>query len=473
MIDFFALLVGLALPWLFGGALLSLAYRYAAGDDPPPAAWIVGCGWFAGMFLLTLLMRGVSAAGMSLGIATVGIPLAVATAVVAWLALRGVSSTSLRSVAYALAGRDLAGWQRAVWIALVAWLALRFGLLAAEVWLRPLYPWDAWTQWSTKARVWFELRTLVPFVTYPEWLNQTVPGAYYDAAPHYPATVPLFQVWAALLIGRWDDALVNLPWWATGVAFAIALYGALVRLKFDRLVALIGSALVVSMPIVNAHIALAGYADLPMAAYLTLGTLAALQAIRTRNFADAALALVLFAACVLVKNPGKAWMIVLLPGLLVAAMPKYGLKVAGVAFAGAALAILVLARSGVRILGYQLSPQFAMPWSALFDAYFTFANWNLLWYCALATAVLAWRQLLSREVAPLTCVVAAGLMFLLVGFSFSQAGAWVEDQSTVNRATLHLAPLVAVWMLVALRAFHASRMQPRPGSPPRIAVDEA
>jgi hypothetical protein len=321
--------------------------------------------------------------------------------------------------------------------------------------------------------VWFELRTLVPFVGYPEWLNQLVPGAYYDAAPHYPATVPLFQVWAAILIGRWDDALVNLPWWATGVAFAIALYGALVRLAFNRLVALIGSVLVMSMPIVNAHIALAGYADLPMAAYLTLGTLAALHAIRTRNIADAALALVLFAACVLVKNPGKAWMLVLLPGLIVAAMPRYGLKVAGVLFAGAALAILVVARSGIRILGYQFSPQFAMPWAALFDAYFTFANWNLLWYFAIATAILGWRQLLSREVAPFTCVVAAGLMFLLVGFSFSQAGAWVEDQSTVNRATLHLAPLVAVWMLITLRAFHASRAQPVPADPVAVAAKEA
>ncbi len=52
----------------------------------------------------------------------------------------------------------------------------------------------------------------MPFVTASEWLNGTVPNGYIDAAPHYPGTVPLIQVWAALLIGRWDDALVNLPW---------------------------------------------------------------------------------------------------------------------------------------------------------------------------------------------------------------------------------------------------------------------
>jgi hypothetical protein len=96
---------------------------------------------------------------------------------------------------------------------------------------------------------------------------------------------------------------------------------------------------------------------------------------------------------------------------------------------------------------------FEMPWRALFEAYFAFGNWNLLWYGALAVAVLARRHLLSREVAPYTAIVAAGLMFLLFGFAFTNARLWVEDQSTVNRATLHLAPLIIVWMLLAFRAW--------------------
>ena len=60
-------------------------------------------------------------------------------------------------------------------------------------------------------------------------------------------------------------------------------------------------------------------------------------------------------------------------------------------------------------------------------------------------------------------------MFLFVGFAFTNAGAWVEDQSTVNRATLHLAPLIVVWMFVTLRAAHEARsgrelaLEPRPG----------
>ena len=81
MLDFLALALGLALPWAFGIALLAGLYRFVHKDgaDPPPASWLVGCGWFVGMFLLTLAMRGLSAAGIRLGIASVGVPLLVVT----------------------------------------------------------------------------------------------------------------------------------------------------------------------------------------------------------------------------------------------------------------------------------------------------------------------------------------------------------------------------------------------------------
>jgi hypothetical protein len=49
--------------------------------------------------------------------------------------------------------------------------------------------------------------------------------------------------------------------------------------------------------------------------------------------------------------------------------------------------------------------------------------------------------------------VAAGALFLAVVFAFTNAREWVETQTTINRAVLHLAPLSAVWMLVAFRAW--------------------
>ena len=80
--------------------------------------------------------------------------------------------------------------------------------IAAEIMWRPLYPWDAWGQWATKARVWFELGRIVPFVRADVWLSAAT-AAYFDASPDNPSTVPLLQVWICVasppditLVGR-------------------------------------------------------------------------------------------------------------------------------------------------------------------------------------------------------------------------------------------------------------------------------
>jgi hypothetical protein len=272
--------------------------------------------------------------------------------------------------------------------------------------------------------------------------------------------VPLTQVWSATLLGRWDDALINLPWWLTAVAFGFALYGFLRQARMGALAALLGTWLALSLPILDAHVALAGYADLAMSTYLTLTALSSLRFVRTRDWADLVLALVLAAACIVIKNPGKVWLLVLIPGILVAWLPRHGLRIAAACFAVAAIGALVLTRIGLTILGYHLQLEFDMPWNGLSEAYFTFANWHLLFYGALAAALLGWRHLLSRELAPLTIIVAAGVAFLLFGFAFTNARIWVEDQSTVNRATLHLAPLIVVWMLMTFREWSLAQSAP-------------
>jgi hypothetical protein len=451
--DAIALLVGFAVVWVLGVALLAvIAPIDATLRAPGHVAWTVGCGWFVGAFVLTLWMRVLAQIHVPFGISSIGLPLVAVGGLLVWRAWR---SKALRwdGVFASLTGRNLPGWHRAIWVIILGWLAVRIALLGAEIVWRPLFPWDAWTQWGTKARVWFELRTMAPFVTTAEWLSATSPNVYFDAAPQYPATVPLLQVWSAILLGRWEDTLINLPWWLTGVAFGLAVYGYLVREGFEPLIALIGAWLVLSLPILEIHIALAGYADLAMSAYFTIAALWSLQAARTRQWGDVATALLFLAACVLIKNPGVIWVATLVPGIVIVMLPRYGIRIAAALFIAATLALLVLARTEPIIFLYHLHLDFDMPWRSLFDAYFSFGNWNVLWYGTIGVGVLARRHLLSIEVAPYTAIVAAGLMFLFFGFAFTTARVWVEDQSTVNRATLHLAPLVIVWMLLSFRAW--------------------
>jgi hypothetical protein len=459
--DVVLVLLGWLLAWALGVAvLLALRARSASLRDAGELAYVVGCGFLVGQFLLTLEMRLLALAGIAFGRAAIAAPIAAATAIALWLAVRrhdGSLVDEARAAVRTFEAPELPRWQRVLWFGVLGWLAIRFGLLLLEVLRRPLFPWDAWTQWATKARVWYELRALVPFTGAAEWLAAPSGSVYLDAAPHYPATIPLTQVWSALVLGRFDDALINLPWWLTGVAFGFALYALLREAQFGRLGAIIGTWLVLSMPIVDAHVALAGYADLAMAAYFTLTAFAWLRFVRTRGGGDLALALLLASACVLVKNPGKLWLAMLVPGIVAAWLPRRGLRFAAACFAVAAVAALVLTRSGVTLLGYHLQLDFDMPWGGLMRAYFAFANWHLLFYAASALPALGWRHLLARELAPLTLVVAAGFAFLLFGFAFTNARVWVEDQSTVNRATLHLAPLIAIWTLMVFRAWARSQ----------------
>jgi len=131
--------------------------------------------------------------------------------------------------------------------------------------------------------------------------------------------------------------------------------------------------------------------------------------------------------------------------------------------------LLLLAQTNPVIMGYQLHLDFRADWEALANSYLQYDNWHLLWYGAIAVALLGRRQLLAPQVAPLTMVVAGGVIFLAFVLLFTNAREWVSDQSTVNRATLHLAPLVAIWMLVVFRAWALTLRDGTPAPPPEAA----
>jgi len=469
--DALAVLAGVLLPWWLGVALL-LALRPAARalDRPGELAWTLGAGYLAGAFLLTVWMRLLSLANIAFGVAVIALPLAAVAAAlcfVAWRRRDGTLAAALRGAPAALAARDVGGALRVAWMVALAWLALRFALLAIELASRPLYPWDAWTQWATKARVWYELGHIAPFARLPEWL--AAGGAkYFDASPEYPPTMPLLQVWHCLVLGRWDDTLMNWPWWLVGLCLTLLMYGGLRSLRATAPAALAGAFLTASLPLANVHVALAGYADLPMAAFYAAAALALLRWIQDREPTDLAWVALFAVACTQIKNPGWFWAATLLPGIVVALWPRHGVRVAFAGFALAGVALVALARFKLRLFNYELNLSYQPAWGDLAESYFLLGNWHLLWYGAIAVALLAWRSLLAPALAPLTTVVVAGLLFLFVVFGFTTASYYITDQTTVNRATLHVAPLIVVFIVLAWQAFARrwAEIHAPPAAPP-------
>lgn len=151
--------LALAIPWLAGALWVRALWR-----DAPAGVWslALGYGYILGLLSVTLLLRVQAAVGWPLDFTA---PLAV----MMLLALAGGWRTWRRRGANA--GQPLNGdwrgqplWQWLLFAVLLGWLGWRFATLAQEVWLRPLYPWDAWTTWAVRPRVWAELRELTPFV---------------------------------------------------------------------------------------------------------------------------------------------------------------------------------------------------------------------------------------------------------------------------------------------------------------------
>ena len=441
--DLLLIAFSLALPLAVGASALLVLDWPRTEDVAGGAALRCGYGYIVGALLLTFWMRALSLLDLRFSWMSISLPLlALTAALIAWAARRGrVSLPAIRSALTALVSPSLIGWQRVLWIALIAWLAVHFALMAAEIAWRPLYPWDAWVQWATKARVWYELGHIAPFVRGDVWLAGA-DGAYFDAAPNYPATVPLLQVWTCVALGRWDDSAMNWPWLAILAALVAAVYGALRGEGAAPLLALFGAYLLASLPLVDVHVALAGYADLPMGAVYTLAAIAFYRWAMRRDMRDAVIALLLAGACPLIKTPGWIWAATLIPGVVIVLLPRRGARIVGVGFALAALALLTLARTEPTLLGYRLHLNFAPAWAQLVKSYYLMGNWNLLWYAVIALVAFGWRHLMKPPLLPLAAVTAAGLGFLFFVFAFTDAAAWLADLTTANRATLHIVPLL-------------------------------
>ena len=461
--DTLGLLFALLLPYAIGDALLAACVRDGrAWREPGIFPWLAGAAWIVGTFLLTLVMRGVAMAGLPFSVASIGVPgLAIVTAagLLAWRRNGEGWRDTIGIVRDGVAARDLAGAARAAWFVLLAWLALRAAMLLVEVVERPIYPWDAWSAWATKAKVYFAERTIVPFGDAAQWMA-AAPGTWYDAAPGQPATLPLVQAWIATAMGRFDDARVTLPWWLWFVALLLVTYGEARRRGVGRLPSLAAAWFAGSLPLMGAQVALAGYADLPTAAAFTLGALAGARAARTRAPVDALAATLALAAAASMKTSGWVWVVIALPGLAAAALGPAWTRRIAIAIPALAAAVVAV---GARFTDLSIGPV-SLAFDPVFAALGTdgvlLANWHLLALGAVGTIVFARRRLLDPAVAPLTLVVAAGAAWIGLLGAFPWLRNWGADSLGLNRVVLALAPVVSIWMVVALHAARTPQRQP-------------
>ncbi len=204
------LAIAIGLPWLLG--IVWVRYRW---ERPSPGAWpmLAGYGFVAGILTTTLIMRLIDLLGFRQDFWSTCLLLLGLTGLGLWLGRdvpwRGWCETE-DGVAE---GAEPQRWERRAFPIVVAILAVRLVGLSLEMTSRPLFAWDAWATWTPKARVWWELKRLAPFVDWTGWVDQTPVVAYTLAGHHYPPRGYPFNRcklsrWISLVLAR----TIRGPW---------------------------------------------------------------------------------------------------------------------------------------------------------------------------------------------------------------------------------------------------------------------
>jgi hypothetical protein len=450
------LLVAQLLPWVCGAVwvrwLLARTGRYNL-------AIVLGQGFFIGLFLTTLLLRFWDAVGMPFNFVALASVVAALTLLGALLQLKRPGTVV---VPVHPPSSPPAPWPLVLVGVLLALVAWRYSTLFQELLLRPLYAWDAWMNWAPKAIVWFHQGTLVDYVSPEAW-----PTAGADdytlgnrQAWNYPITVPLIQLWNMLGAGTWDHGGVYLSWLLAPLCLGLALFGHLRLAGVSLPLAAVAAYLLLSMPFLNVHSVLAGYADIWVGAAFALGVCALREWQHTRHWAFAALWLALAALCTQLKVPGifmalillgaglRAWLA--LPPLVEVGLALVVVLVVAVPIAlGVSADIPYFGQLSLSIERIQLGrigffePVFHPIGGVIAETFLELINWHLLGYLVpaiLLYGLLRGRLLQSPDAATLATVLA--FAFILGVFFFTGYYTQALNYVTLNRAILFTVPAI-------------------------------
>jgi hypothetical protein len=442
------LFFAISLPWLSGVVLI--CYLCHLQREWLPRTIIAGYGYLLGMILTTLIMRAVPLSAHFISAAL--IILCCYPATVLWHQTsvsksRLISSIHLNKIKF--------NWSVMLAVGIAGLITLHIYLLAIDILLKPLFAWDAWATWSVKARTWFELKQIVAFVDRPTWLSQIDHSSHVLDAWHYPDTVPLIQTWVALMINHWDDTLINLPWLFCFIALGLGFYGQLCLLQIPNIMKLISVYLLISLPLFNAHVAVAGYADLWLSTAYSFLTLALIQSMITQSSTQFILAVSLAFCVALIKTEGVVLLLTVIPMWVAIRLSSAILKrlvVACVALLIGLSAVLYFFNEmhlSIPYLG-NFVISYHPVWDSVLTNYFELPVWHLLCYLTLIGLLFTtFVPSLPGNQRKLVLILPVTLLcYLFVLFFLTQNYSWAEQYSSINRITLHLLPSIIFCLLL-------------------------
>lgn len=455
------ILIAWLLPLLAGTGL----WQLVLGRARSPAQWagILGYGYLIGMLLTGTVTAVLSNSDTHHALRHAGPTLLV-------LALTGWGwSWRPRSALVTLPIRQpLQSWQALLFFVLAILLLLRAAVLTDEVWLRPTFPWDAWSAWAVKPKSWYLLGYGEKYVSASVWLKHAESALRTTPTWHYPTLLGWIQVWFASAAGEWNEPMVNLPWVGIWIALLLASYAQMRTLGLTPLRAMVATYVLGSLPLLNAHVALAGYADLWLATLFGLAILVWLLWLQQHRPIQLIAAVALGCCLPAIKLEGVVWMVCFFASVFLSTLPSrarcwlliaiFALGALGMGFGGFELPVPGL--GWVRLAWGEIDIPAMGTWllqwhsvsQEMFASLYSLPNWHLLWFLAPIIVVLRWREFLRNEsVLLLGALLLLCCLFLFVLFFFTQASRWAEDFTSANRLIMHITPAVVTLLALLLR----------------------
>ena len=455
------LMAAVALVLLVSPGLL-FAALIVGRDGRSSFALVAGYGLMAGLLGVPVLMRLLDLLSLPLSFAVTGSSALLLCLLLAYGVYRQRRS-SPPGVPEPVGSGPLLPLERLFVLFLLAVIGLRIALLSVDVALRPLFPWDATMHWATKARVWFEYLELHPFVDNEGWLTASADHIFTDHHPGYPITIPLLQLWMASALGEWNESLMNLPWVLCAVALAAAFYAQAREAGAGVLLALTFTYFLLSMPLLNTQVALAGYADVFLGVCYAMALMAFHNWSVGRKRSQGLLALLFALGCTLIKNEGVFWLLTFLPALLVVLVPgrRAVLLLGGLAVL--AVAVLLVFPRDLVVAGHSLNelqvfyrPNAIEP---IVDSFFVYDSWHL--FAWLLSGLLLLTAVLRRDAFPelrgIGVALAAATVLFLFLFLFTAYSGGALRLTAVSRISLQLVPAMMFLALLLARALALPR----------------
>ena len=190
---------------------------------------------------------------------------------------------------------------------LITLIAAHLLLVLASNLTRDIYPWDAFTTWMYRAKVWVLNDEMLNFQGVNQWLQSGGLG-YALPASHYPPSVSAVAAFSSALSSGWDDQSASMPWFFAMLAIGSMMFGVCKQSGLATLPSLAVLYLLISLPIVGMHGVLAGYADLWMVGTSGIGLAALLLWTQKRQRGALTIGTVLLVVGPCFKTEGWIWL---------------------------------------------------------------------------------------------------------------------------------------------------------------------